>query len=83
MSVTISVKVRREVAELADKMVRYGIAKNRSHAINIMIERGIAHAREEVARWERIHSKVEELRKKRYRIRRGDLWRLLEEGRSR
>jgi len=41
MSVTISVKVKREVAELADRMVKYGLARSRSHAINIMIERGI------------------------------------------
>ncbi len=30
----MTIKVRREVMELADKMVRYGIARSRSHAIN-------------------------------------------------
>ena len=83
MSVTISVKVKREVAELADRMVKYGLARSRSHAINIMIERGITYAKEEVERWERTYEKVKELREKRFRIRRGDLWKLLEEDRSR
>jgi len=83
MSVTISVKVKREVAELADRMVKYGLARSRSHAINIMIERGITYAKEEVERWEGTYEKVKELREKGFRIRRGDLWKLLEEDRSR
>jgi len=32
MSISVSIKVRKELAELADKMVRYGIARGRSHA---------------------------------------------------
>ncbi len=64
MSVTISVKVKREVAELADRMVKYGLARSRSHAINIMIEKGIIYAKEEVERWERTYEKVKELREK-------------------
>ena len=40
MSVTVSIKVRREIVELADKMVGLGLARSRSHAFNIMIERG-------------------------------------------
>ncbi len=83
VSVTISVKVRKDIVDLADKMVRYGIARSRSHAINIMIERGIERAKEEVERWERIYRSVKRLRKEGYRMRRGDLWRLLQEGRSR
>ena len=39
MSITVSIKVRREVVELANKMVRLGLAKSRSHAFNIMIEK--------------------------------------------
>jgi hypothetical protein len=35
MRISVSIKVRRE---LAAKMVRYGIARSRSHAFNVMIE---------------------------------------------
>ena len=41
MSVSVSIEVRREVVELVDKMVGYGIARSRSHAFNIMIEKGV------------------------------------------
>jgi len=30
-----------EIVELADRMVRYGIARSRSHAFNIVIEKGL------------------------------------------
>ena len=39
MSVTVTIKVRRELVEVAKKMVKYSIAKSRSHVFNIMIER--------------------------------------------
>ncbi len=83
MSITVSIKVKKEVAELADEMVRLGIARSRSQAINIMIEKGIAKAIEEVRIWKEIQEKVKKLRQEKYRIERGDLWKLLEEGRSR
>jgi len=38
--------------ELADKMVRYGIARSRSHAFNIMIEKGLSEVLKEVENWE-------------------------------
>jgi hypothetical protein len=41
LSVTVSIKVRKELAELADKMIKLGLAKSKSHAFNIMIERGL------------------------------------------
>ncbi len=82
MSVTVSIKVRKELVELADKMVRYGIARSRSHAFNIMIEKGLKNVVEEVEFWERISRRVEEYRRKGYRIRHGGLSRLLEEERS-
>jgi len=36
----VSIKVRREIAELADKikMVKYGLARSRNHAFNVLIE---------------------------------------------
>jgi len=40
VSVTVSIKVRKELIELADKMVKYGIVKGRSQAFNMMIEKG-------------------------------------------
>ena len=83
MSVTVSIKVRRELVELADKMVRYGLARSRSHAFNIMIEKGLENVRREVIFWEEVYQRAEEYRKKGYRIRHGGLTKLLEEERSR
>ncbi len=83
MSVTVSIKVRRELVELADKMVKYGIARSRSHAFNIMIERGIKEVLREVNFWDQVYEKVSEFRKKNYKLRHGGLSKLLEEERSR
>ena len=41
MPVTVSIKVRKELLELADRMVKYGLAKGGSHTFNIMIEGGL------------------------------------------
>jgi hypothetical protein len=41
LSVTVSIRVRKEVVELADRMVKLGLARSRGHAISIMIERGL------------------------------------------
>ena len=79
----MSIKVRRELVELADKMVKYGIARSRSHAFNIMIEKGLESVRKEVMFWEEVYRKTEEYKKKEYRIRHGGLTKLLEEERSR
>jgi hypothetical protein len=83
MSVSVSIKVRRELAELAAKMVRYGIARSRSHAFNIMIERGLSDVLKELELWEGIHGRAEELERRGFRLRHGGLSRLLEEGRTR
>ncbi len=83
MSVTVSIKIRRELAEIADKMVKYGIARSRSHAINIMIEKGIKEVMKEVGFWDHVYEKAEEFNKKRYRLRHGGLTKILEEERSR
>ncbi|MBO3754670.1 MAG: hypothetical protein FGF53_07340 [Candidatus Brockarchaeota archaeon] len=81
-SVTVSVKVRRELMELADKMVKYGIARSRSHAFNIMIEKGVSKVIEEVRLWDSAYEKVEELKKMNFRIRHGRLNELLKEDRA-
>jgi hypothetical protein len=83
LSVTVSIKVRREVVELADKMVRLGLAKSRSHAFNIMIEKGLKEVLKEVGFWENIYREVEELKKQGFVLRHGGLTKLLEEDRSR
>jgi len=83
VSVSVSIKVRRELVELADKMVRYGIARSRSHAFNIMIERGLREVAEEVEFWEGVFKRAEELEKQGFRLSHGGLSRLLEEGRGR
>ena len=82
MSVTVFIKVRRELVELADRMVRYGIARSRSHAFNIMIEKGLSRVLEEVGFWDRVYEKVKEFEEKDYRIRHGGLMKFLEEDRG-
>jgi mRNA-degrading endonuclease RelE of RelBE toxin-antitoxin system len=83
VSVTVSVKVRKELMELADNMVKYGLAKSRSHAFNIMIEKGLSKVVEEVEFWDSAHEKAEELKKTNFKIRHGRLKELLEEDRAR
>jgi len=83
VSVSVSIKVQREILELADKMVKYGIARSRSHAFNIMIEKGLSRVVEEVGLWESAYEKVEELRRMDFKIRHGRLNELLKEDRIR
>ncbi|MEM1771620.1 MAG: hypothetical protein QXJ95_07990 [Ignisphaera sp.] len=83
MGVSVSIKVRRELVELADKMVKYGIARSRSHAFNIMIEKGLAEVTREVEYWDSIYRKVEELEKQGYKLRHGGLNQVLQEERTR
>ncbi|MEM1936300.1 MAG: hypothetical protein QXU65_06790 [Sulfolobales archaeon] len=58
MSVSVSIKVRRE---LADKTAEYGIAGSRSHAFNIMIEKGLTEVTREVEYRDGIYRRIEEL----------------------
>lgn len=83
VSVAVSIKVRRELVELADKMVRYGIAKSRSHAFNIMIEKGLEEVIKEVGFWEDIYRRADELGEQEFRLRHGGLSKLLAEDRGR
>jgi hypothetical protein len=83
LSVTVSIKVRKELAELADKMIKLGLAKSKSHAFNIMIERGLKDVLKEVEFWENIYRDVEELKKQNFVLRHGNLNKLLEEDRAR
>jgi hypothetical protein len=83
LSVTVSIKVRKELAELADKMIKLGLAKSKSHAFNIMIERGLKDVLKEVEFWENMYRDVEELKKQNFVLRHGNLNKLLEEDRAR
>ena len=83
MSVTVSIKVRKELVELADKMIKLGLAKSKSHAFNIMIERGLKEVLKEVEFWESMYRDVEGLKKQKFVLRHGNLNKLLEEDRSR
>ena len=82
MSISITIKVKREVLKLAEKMIEYGLARSRSHAVNLMIEKGLAKITEEVQLWEDIHAGVEKLKKENYRIRHGGLSDILNKGRA-
>jgi len=83
LSVTVSIKVRKELVELADKMIKLGLAKSKSHAFNIMIERGLKEVLKEVEFWESMYRDVEELKKQKFVLRHGNLNELLEEDRAR
>ena len=82
MSVSVSIKVRKEIVELADKMVKYGLARSRNHAFNILIERGLPQVKEEVEYWENVYRRVEELKKRGFKLSHGGLNELLAEDRG-
>jgi len=82
MSVTISIKVRRGIAELADKMVKYGLARSKSHAFNTMIEKGLNEVLKEVKLWDHAYEKVKEFEERDYKLKHGGLTKLLEEDRA-
>ena len=82
MSVTVSIKVKKELLKLAEKMVKYGIAKSRSHAFNLMIEKGLEAIKKEVEFWDRVYKKAEELKRKKIRLEHGKLNELLSEDRE-
>ena len=49
-TVPVTIKVRREILELAEEMVRLGIARSRNHAFNIILEVGFREAKRMVER---------------------------------
>ncbi len=64
MAVPVTIRVKREVEELAKRMVELGIARSRSHAYNIMIEVGLREARRMVEEKEAVKRLVEEFMEK-------------------
>jgi len=57
MSVVITIKVDKQIAELIEKMISLGIAKTKNETVNLLIEQG----RNEVETWIEKEEKVEEL----------------------
>ena len=82
MSIPITIKVKKEILKLAEKMIEYGLARSRSHAINLMIEKGLDEIVKEIQFWEELHAGVEKLKKENYRIKHGGLSDILNEGRA-
>jgi len=73
----VSIKVRKEIIELAEKMVKYKLARSRSHAFNILIEKGLKEAKKDVEFWEQVYKDVEELEKASFKIAHGRLNKML------
>ncbi len=78
----MTIKVKKEIVEIADKLVRYKIARSRSHAFNILIEKGLREVLEEIKYWDNIYKRVEELERQGVVIRHGKLNEILSEQRS-
>jgi DNA helicase TIP49 (TBP-interacting protein) len=55
---TVTIRVKDNVFELAEEMVKLGIARSRNEAFNILISYGIGKAQEEV-RKKRVNELVE------------------------
>jgi hypothetical protein len=64
-------------------MVRYGLARSRSHAFNILIEKGLNEVMKEIGFWEQVYRDVEELEESGFKIAHGGLSKMLEEERYR
>ena len=77
----MSIVVRKEIIELAEKMVKYKLARSRSHALNILIEKGLSEAKKDVEFWEQVYRDVEDLGKIGVKITHCGLNRLLKEER--
>ncbi|MCX8207441.1 MAG: hypothetical protein N3G75_06375 [Methanothrix sp.] len=82
MSVAVTIRTRPELVDLADKMVKYGMARSRSHAFNLLLEEGMRVRQDEVRFWEELHENVNQMRRKGLKVEHGGLSALLEEGRD-
>ncbi len=49
-SVSVTIKVRKEVVDLAEEMAKLGLARSRNHAFNIILEMGLENAKKMVKR---------------------------------
>jgi len=55
----VTLKVKDEYYEIAEKMVEMGIAKSRNEAFNIIIAYGVSKAKEELRKEEKIEELTE------------------------
>ncbi len=62
--VAVSIKVKLEIVEIADEMVKLGIARSRNHAFNLMIEMGLPKALEIIERKRKVMKLVKEFMEK-------------------
>ena len=44
-TIPVSLKVKKEIVEVAEELVKLGIARSRNHAFNIILEKGVREAR--------------------------------------
>ncbi len=56
---TVTIKVSRRVAEVAEEMVKLGIARSRNHAYNIIIEAGLPEIMKLIERKRRVKELTE------------------------
>ncbi len=59
----VTIKVREEVLELVDEMIRLGLASSRNQALNVMIEAGLEEVRRLVEKRKRVEKLVEKFMK--------------------
>jgi len=62
--VPVSLKVKKEFVELAEEMVKLGIARSRNHAFNIILEKGMREARRLVEEEKKVEKIVEIIKEK-------------------
>jgi len=63
-------------------IVKYGLARSRNHAFNVLIERSLSEVKREVEYWESVYRRVEELKRMRFELSHGGLNKLLAEDRG-
>jgi len=61
---TVTIKVRKEIAELVDEMIKLGIVENKNQAYNMLIEKGLKEVKKIVEREKKVEKLVEEFMKK-------------------
>ncbi|WP_238026316.1 MULTISPECIES: VapB-type antitoxin [Metallosphaera] len=59
MSITLTIKVRREVANLINKLLELGIAKTKNEAVNLLIEYGKAEIERKLREEEEVRKLVD------------------------
>ncbi|MCD6301100.1 MAG: hypothetical protein J7L82_03415 [Staphylothermus sp.] len=61
---TVTIKVKKEVAELVEEMIKLGIVENKNQAYNLLIERGLSEVKRMVEREKKVEKLVDEYLKK-------------------